>query len=80
MHGVELTKRAADRLGEFRETMIRSGVFVEFMAGAGRRSGGLRYVFPTMRVAPPLIATPADADAIVERLAAGSRTFLEASA
>ncbi|CAM5276886.1 aminotransferase class III-fold pyridoxal phosphate-dependent enzyme [Streptomyces pilosus] len=80
MHGVELTRRAADRLGEFRETMIRSGVFVEFMGGAGRRSGNLRYVFPTMRVAPPLIATTADADAIVERLSAGSRRFLETPA
>ncbi|KUL65072.1 aminotransferase class III-fold pyridoxal phosphate-dependent enzyme [Streptomyces antimycoticus] len=80
MHGVELTQRVADRLGEFRETMIRSGVFVEFMGGAGRRSGGLRYVFPTMRVAPPIVSTLADADAIVERLAAGSRSFLEVSA
>ncbi|MFJ6573333.1 aminotransferase class III-fold pyridoxal phosphate-dependent enzyme [Streptomyces sp. NPDC091292] len=80
MHGVEVTKLAADRLNDFRETMIRHGVFVEFMAGAGRRSGGLPYVFPTMRVAPPLITTTADADVMVERLAAGSAAFLKACA
>ncbi|MGW2352514.1 aminotransferase class III-fold pyridoxal phosphate-dependent enzyme [Actinacidiphila glaucinigra] len=76
MHGVELTQQAADRVQEFRETMIRSGVFVEFMAGAGRRSGGMSYIFPTMRVAPPVVATVADVDAIVERLVTGSRAFL----
>ncbi|MER5648746.1 aminotransferase class III-fold pyridoxal phosphate-dependent enzyme [Streptosporangium sp. NPDC002524] len=75
MHGVELTEAAAAHLGAFRECMIRSGVYVEFMAGAGRRSHGLRYVFPTMRVAPPLVVTVAEVDSMVERLVDGSRAF-----
>jgi len=75
IHGVELTERAAARLADLRVDILRAGVYVEFMAGAGRRSGGLRYVFPTMRVAPPLIATTADVDEIVGRVAEGSRVF-----
>ena len=78
MHGVELTERAAARVAELREHVIRAGVYVEFMAGAGRRSRGLRYVFPTMRIAPPLIATVADADELVGRLVEGSRTLRKA--
>ncbi|MFI6784594.1 aminotransferase class III-fold pyridoxal phosphate-dependent enzyme [Micromonospora sp. NPDC050276] len=77
LHGVELTERASGQVRRFRECMVRSGVFVEFMAGAGRRSNDLPYVFPTMRVAPPLIATEADIEAIVTRLVDGSRTFLK---
>ncbi|RBQ15359.1 acetylornithine aminotransferase [Spongiactinospora rosea] len=79
MHGVELTEAAARDVPAFREHMIRSGVYVEFMAGAGRRSHGLRYVFPTMRVAPPLIITESEAESIVERIAAGSRAIREAA-
>jgi acetylornithine/N-succinyldiaminopimelate aminotransferase len=77
MHGVELTERAAGRIGDLRTCMIRNGVYVEFMSGAGRRSRGLRYLHPTMRVAPPLIATADDAEAIVSRLEAGSRALRE---
>lgn len=79
MHGVELTEAASAHLGAFRESMIRSGVYVEFMAGAGRRSHGLRYVFPTMRVAPPLVVTAAEVDSIVERLVDGSLAFRKES-
>ncbi|HZB49109.1 MAG TPA: aminotransferase class III-fold pyridoxal phosphate-dependent enzyme, partial [Mycobacteriales bacterium] len=75
MHGVELTEHAAGRLPELREAVIRSGVYVEFMAGAGRRSRGQRYVFPTMRIAPPLITTVADAEELVGRVAEGSVAF-----
>ncbi|GAA2696143.1 MULTISPECIES: aminotransferase class III-fold pyridoxal phosphate-dependent enzyme [Actinosynnema] len=78
MHGVELTERAADKLTAFREQVIRSGVYVEFMSGAGRRSHGLRYVFPTMRVAPPLTTTPEQAGELVARLHEGARAFAEA--
>ncbi|TDB81630.1 MULTISPECIES: aminotransferase class III-fold pyridoxal phosphate-dependent enzyme [unclassified Micromonospora] len=75
MHGVELTERAAGRLAELREQVVRAGAYVEFMAGAGRRSRGLRYVFPTMRVAPPLITTFDEAEELVGRIADGSRVF-----
>lgn len=75
MHGIELTELAAGRLTDLRERVIRAGVYVEFMAGAGRRTRGLRYVFPTMRIAPPLITSLADADELVSRIAEGSAAF-----
>ncbi|ORT56738.1 aminotransferase class III-fold pyridoxal phosphate-dependent enzyme [Streptomyces sp. CB03238] len=75
MHGVELTGAASDRLTTLREHLIRAGVYVEFMAGAGKRSRGLRYVHPTMRVAPALITTQDQADEIVGRLHAGTVAF-----
>lgn len=80
LHGIELTDLAAARLGELRTTMIRNGVYVEFMSGAGRRSHGLRYLNATMRVAPPLVATAGDIEAIVARLVAGSRAVRQAAA
>jgi acetylornithine/N-succinyldiaminopimelate aminotransferase len=80
IHGIELTESAAARIAQLRTCMIRSGVYVEFMSGAGRRSRGLRYVHATMRVAPPLVVTTQDVEAIVERLAAGSRALREAAA
>jgi acetylornithine/succinyldiaminopimelate/putrescine aminotransferase len=80
IHGIELTDHAAARIGELRTSMIRSGVYVEFMSGAGRRSHGLRYVYPTMRVAPPLVVGAEDVETIVARLAAGSRALREAAA
>ncbi|GGQ65165.1 aminotransferase class III-fold pyridoxal phosphate-dependent enzyme [Couchioplanes azureus] len=77
MQGLELTEPAARRLTDLREAVIRSGVYVEFMAGAGRRTRGLRYVFPTMRIAPPLIITEIEASELLQRLAEGSRRFRE---
>ena len=77
MHGLELSGQAAARLGSLRAEIIKAGVFIEFMAGAGKRSGGLRYIHPTMRVAPPLIATIDQADEIVRRLVEGTRQFKE---
>lgn len=77
MHGVELSDQAASRLDALRANVIRSGVYVEFMAGAGKRSHGLRYVHPTMRVAPPLITTVAQVEEIVGKIADGTRRFRE---
>jgi acetylornithine/N-succinyldiaminopimelate aminotransferase len=79
LHGVELTDPAAVRLDELRVELIRAGVYVEFMAGAGKRSGGLRYIHPTMRIAPPLVTTRGQVDEIVDRIAAGTRTFRKAA-
>jgi acetylornithine/N-succinyldiaminopimelate aminotransferase len=79
LHGVELTEAAASRLALLREHVIRAGVFVEFMAGAGRRTHGRRYLFPAMRFAPALITTADDADEIVRRVAEGTRAFLRAT-
>jgi acetylornithine/N-succinyldiaminopimelate aminotransferase len=77
MHGVELTEAAAARLPELRTALVRAGVYTEFMAGAGRRSAGLRYVYPTMRIAPPLVTTHAEVAEVVDRLVAGSAAFLD---
>ncbi|MFF5209652.1 aminotransferase class III-fold pyridoxal phosphate-dependent enzyme [Streptosporangium sp. NPDC000396] len=76
MHGLELTERAAERLAELRQRVIRAGVYVEFMAGAGRRSHGLRYVHPTMRIAPALVTTVEEAEEMVGRIREGSAAFL----
>jgi adenosylmethionine-8-amino-7-oxononanoate aminotransferase len=73
LHGLELTRRAA--VPRLRRRLIEHGVYVEFVAGAGRRSHGLRTVNPTLRVAPPLIATAEDLDRIVAAIRAGSRAF-----
>ncbi|MCY1023386.1 aminotransferase class III-fold pyridoxal phosphate-dependent enzyme [Pyxidicoccus sp. MSG2] len=78
MNGIELTERAASSLTRLRHRLLESGVFVEFMAGAGRRSHGLRYLFPAMRIAPPLIAGEEDLRHIVERIREGTRRFVEA--
>jgi adenosylmethionine-8-amino-7-oxononanoate aminotransferase len=77
LHGLELTELAASRLEVLRAAMIRAEVYVEFMAGAGRRSHGLRYLHPALRVAPPLVTTAAQVDQIVDRLAIGTRAFLD---
>nr|WP_211193702.1 aminotransferase class III-fold pyridoxal phosphate-dependent enzyme [Pyxidicoccus fallax] len=77
MNGIELTERASGGLTRLRHRLLEAGVFVEFMAGAGRRSHGLRYLFPAMRVAPPLIAGEDDLRHIVERIREGTRRFVE---
>lgn len=78
--GVELTENAAKFVQELRTCLLEAGVYVEFMAGAGRRSGGLRYLFPAMRVAPPLIADESDLDAIARALRSGLRAFMARNA
>ncbi|MFC4465247.1 aminotransferase class III-fold pyridoxal phosphate-dependent enzyme [Streptomyces xiangluensis] len=78
MQGIELTESAAAHLPVLREHIIRSGVYVEFMAGAGRRSCGLRYVYPTMRIAPPLVTEHSHVEQIVGSLAEGTRRFRKA--
>ncbi|MGP4016045.1 aminotransferase class III-fold pyridoxal phosphate-dependent enzyme [Saccharopolyspora sp. 5N708] len=75
IHGVELQERAARKLPQLRQQLLRAGVYVEFMAGAGKRSRGLRYVHPTMRIAPPAVTTHQQASTIVERIAEGTRAF-----
>ncbi|RYZ40422.1 MAG: aminotransferase class III-fold pyridoxal phosphate-dependent enzyme [Myxococcaceae bacterium] len=77
MNGLELTEKAAGSLGRLRNRLLDAGIFVEFMAGAGRRSRGLRYLFPAMRIAPPLIAGEADLQEMVARIQRGVRTFVE---
>jgi acetylornithine/succinyldiaminopimelate/putrescine aminotransferase len=77
LHGVELTDFAAARIAALRTALIRAGVYVEFMAGAGKRSRGLRYVNPAMRVAPPLVTTTEQVERIVERLRSGTERFLD---
>jgi ornithine--oxo-acid transaminase len=77
MNGIELTERSAGGLTKLRTKLIESGIFVEFMAGAGKRSRGLRYLFPAMRIAPPLIAGEAELKEIVSRIQQGTRKFVE---
>lgn len=75
LQGVELTERAAQSLPNLRRRLVENGVWVEFMAGAGRRSHGLRYLFPTMRIAPPLITTAEDIERILSAVADGAQAF-----
>lgn len=75
LFGVELTEHAAQKLLFFRENMIRHGIYLEFMAGAGKRSHGLRYIFPTMRIAPALIMDDAQLTEMLERLIKASVAF-----
>ncbi|RKH07611.1 aminotransferase class III-fold pyridoxal phosphate-dependent enzyme [Corallococcus sp. CA053C] len=77
MNGIELTEKAAGSLGKLRARLLDAGIFVEFMAGAGRRSRGLRYLFPAMRIAPPLIAGEDDLQEMVARLQRGVKRFVE---
>lgn len=76
LNGVEVTEQVAPAIAKLRIQLIENGVYVEFMAGAGRRSRGLRYIFPTMRVAPPLVASSEDIVKIVEAIQSGTRTFV----
>lgn len=75
LFGVELTEQAAQKLLLFRENMIHHGIYLEFMAGAGKRSHGLRYIFPTMRIAPALIMEDALLTEMLERLIKASVAF-----
>lgn len=77
LNGVELTALAAESLGLLRERLLEAGVYVEFMAGAGRRSGGLRYLHPAMRVAPPLIASREELSTVVASIRQGAQKFVE---
>ncbi|MCB5907485.1 aminotransferase class III-fold pyridoxal phosphate-dependent enzyme [Streptomyces pinistramenti] len=75
MLGVELTAAAAGRIGALRSALVEAGVYAEFMAGAGKRSDGRRYVHPTLRIVLPLIADGTQAGEIVDRVAAGARAL-----
>lgn len=75
LQGMELTEPAAQALPNLRRCLVEKGVWVEFMAGAGRRSHGLRYLLPTLRIAPPLIATADDLDRILTAIQTGTRAF-----
>jgi acetylornithine/N-succinyldiaminopimelate aminotransferase len=75
LNGMELTAEAAPHLGDLRVELIRAGVYVEVMAGAGRRSRGLRYVYPTLRFAPPLVIKEEEIRQLVERAVVGTLAF-----
>ncbi|PTL80871.1 aminotransferase class III-fold pyridoxal phosphate-dependent enzyme [Vitiosangium sp. GDMCC 1.1324] len=79
MNGIELTEKSAPQLSNLRSLLLEEGLFVEFMAGAGRRSRGLRYSYPAMRIAPPLVTSDQQLQELVARIRrAASR--LEAAA
>jgi ornithine--oxo-acid transaminase len=74
--GIEVTEAATVAgLSRLRTLLIEHGVYAELMAGAGRRSGGLRFAFPCLRIAPPLIATQDELEEITERLRRGVEAF-----
>jgi acetylornithine/N-succinyldiaminopimelate aminotransferase len=79
LHGIEVCEKVAGMLTQLRCCLLEAGVYVEFMAGAGRRSHGLPYVFPAMRIAPPLIAERRDLEAIVQTIRVGLQMFLKAT-
>ena len=77
LQGLGLTARAAARGRDLRLSILEHGALIEIMSGAGRRSHNLPYLFPALRVAPPLIA---DEDAILEisrSLRAGAQAFVD---
>ena len=77
LNGIELNQKSAMNVHTLRQCMIENGVYVEFMSGAGKRSNNLSYVFPTMRIAPPLITNYDEIKNIVECISKGSRDFLK---
>ena len=76
LNGVELTPEAAPYANRLRIEMIKAGAYVELMAGAGKRSGGLRYLYPTLRFAPPLIISEQQIRDLVHRAVAGTLGFI----
>jgi acetylornithine/succinyldiaminopimelate/putrescine aminotransferase len=76
LNGVELTAEVAPRVTDLRTKLIAAGVYVEVMSGAGRRSGGLRYIYPTLRFAPPLVITEDEIHRLVESAVVGTAFFL----
>jgi acetylornithine/succinyldiaminopimelate/putrescine aminotransferase len=77
LNGVELTADVAPYVGDLRVAMIRAGVYVEAMAGAGQRSSGLRYVYPTLRFAPPLVTSEEQIRELVDRAASATLAVVE---
>jgi ornithine--oxo-acid transaminase len=80
LNGIELTEVAARAARNLRIHLLEAGAYVELMAGAGRRGGGLRFQFPTLRIAPPLVISDDELDELVNRLEWGTRTFVESVA
>ncbi|MFR9753616.1 aminotransferase class III-fold pyridoxal phosphate-dependent enzyme [Nocardia sp. 004] len=78
--GVEMTELGSERIPALRRSLAEHGVLVEFMAGAGRRSRNHRYVFPTLRIVPPLTITSDESAELVDRLARGIDAFEAAGA
>ena len=77
LQGLALTSRAAAFVRDLRLSILEQGALVEIMSGAGRRSQGLPYSFPAIRVAPPLIADRDDLETICESIRAGAQAFVE---
>lgn len=70
LNGLQLAPKAAPRLSEIREHLLRHGIYLEAMAGAGQRSQGLPFIPPVLRLAPPLVADDNDLRAMVDRIEA----------
>lgn len=79
LNGLEFTEESSGNAAEIRRHMIENGVYAEIMAGAGRRSGDLSFVFPVLRLTPPLVASEAELEEIVERMRAGLTDYVEAA-
>ena len=77
LQGLALTSRAAAFVRDLRLSILEHGTLVEIMSGAGRRSQGLPYSFPAIRIAPPLIADRDDIEAICQSIRAGAQAFVE---
>lgn len=75
LHGLELTNEATSFARTLRLSILAHGAYVELMSGAGRRSHGLPYSHPAIRVAPPLIADEDDLKAIVKSIQGGVQAF-----
>lgn len=80
LQGLALTSKAAAHVRDLRLSILENGALIEIMSGAGRRSHGLPYSFPAIRIAPPLIADRDDIEVICESIHAGTQAFVEGRA
>jgi acetylornithine/N-succinyldiaminopimelate aminotransferase len=78
LNGLALTEPASHHVRTLRSRIIEHGVYVEVMAGAGRRSRHQPFLLPAIRVAPPLVASEDELISIVGGIRAGAAAFAAA--
>ncbi|RPI19498.1 MAG: aminotransferase class III-fold pyridoxal phosphate-dependent enzyme [Ignavibacteriae bacterium] len=76
LNGLALTEQASYHIPKLRTQLIENGIYVEFMAGAGKSAYATSYGFPVMRISPPLIITSDDIDEVIRRMDRGIQCFI----
>ncbi len=77
LNGIELMQYSSMYVDRIRNTMIECGVYLEVMSGAGKRSHGLRYLYPALRIAPALIISQEELQEAVEAMVLASKQLLQ---